>query len=329
MRKLLIVLVALGMVAIPLTTSARTWYIKSDGTGDAPTIQAGVDSSEVGDIVLVAAGTYYENVSSTVQDLTLISESGPDVTVIDGAGVGRCVYVEDCSLVEGFTLRNGDASLGGGVMLWGRGELVGLIVLQNSAAEGGGVWIGSKLGRPNEIRDCLVYGNTASDCGGGIFASSPGDFSDILIGNCTIDDNGAPEGGNVYAVAWVGGWAWIDVHNCIITSSEQGEGVFLVDPGLAAGIECNSVWNNAGGNYGGVYPYDDPTGTRGNISVDPLFCDPQMGDYTLQSGSPCLPSNHPDGYDCGLIGAYGHGCTPTAIDPPTRTTWGAIKATFR
>ena len=32
----------------------RTWYINTDGTGDAPTIQAGVDSSVAGDTVLVA-----------------------------------------------------------------------------------------------------------------------------------------------------------------------------------------------------------------------------------------------------------------------------------
>ena len=33
---------------------AATWYIKPDGTGEAPTIQAGIDSTAAGDTVLLA-----------------------------------------------------------------------------------------------------------------------------------------------------------------------------------------------------------------------------------------------------------------------------------
>lgn len=36
---------------------------------------------------------------------------------------------------------------------------------------------------------------------------------------------------------------------------------------------------------------------------------------------------HPDGYDCGLIGALGEGCSgPTAVE---HTSWGGVKAMFR
>ena len=31
------------------------------------------------------------------------------------------------------------------------------------------------------------------------------------------------------------------------------------------------------------------------------------------ANSPCLPGNHPDGYDCGLIGALGEGCAASSV----------------
>src|SRR5262249_7097110 len=35
---------------------ARTWHIQPNGLGDAPTIQAGLDSAQAGDDVLLASG---------------------------------------------------------------------------------------------------------------------------------------------------------------------------------------------------------------------------------------------------------------------------------
>ena len=57
-----VVLLALASVllALPAPICARTWYITPDGTGDAPTIQAGIDSAAAGDTVEMACGTYYE-----------------------------------------------------------------------------------------------------------------------------------------------------------------------------------------------------------------------------------------------------------------------------
>jgi parallel beta-helix repeat protein len=70
----------------------------------------------------------------------------------------------------------------------------------------------------------------------------------------------------------------------------------------------------------------DQTGIDGNISVDPQFCGISgSGNYYLQSDSPCAPGNHPRGYDCGLIGAFGLGCETV---PTKSRTWGYIKSLF-
>jgi hypothetical protein len=74
-------------------------------------------------------------------------------------------------------------------------------------------------------------------------------------------------------------------------------------------ISCCNVYGNEGGNYIGL---PDQTSVNGNISVDPIFCDPWSGNFTLHIESQCLPGNHPDGVSCGLIGALGMGCETMA-----------------
>ena len=101
-------------------------------------------------------------------------------------------------------------------------------------------------------------------------------------------------------------------------------------------LTCSDLWGNVGGDWIGCIA--DQYGIDGNFSSDPLFCGLADGStpmihsdaspYSLHSDSPCLPGNHPYGYDCGLIGAWGVGCScgPTRSEP---TTWGAIKSMYK
>ncbi len=69
-------LLFLIIILFSIPVHSRTWHIKHDGTGDAPTIQAGVDSAVVGDSVIVGPGIYEESIQMD-KGLILISEKGP------------------------------------------------------------------------------------------------------------------------------------------------------------------------------------------------------------------------------------------------------------
>lgn len=71
--------------AVP-AASARTWRIHENGSGDAPTIQAGIDSSGTGDTLQVSPGTYAEDIDFLGKDVVVASVSGPEGTTISGSG---------------------------------------------------------------------------------------------------------------------------------------------------------------------------------------------------------------------------------------------------
>lgn len=74
--------------------------------GDYPTIQQGVDACGTYDTVMVANGTYAENVNVMVPIICLIGEDRNN-TIIDGSGSGDVLFIGGFKiLVRNFTIRN-------------------------------------------------------------------------------------------------------------------------------------------------------------------------------------------------------------------------------
>ena len=78
------VCLALLVLCVPRPGAAATIRVPAD----QPTIQQAIDAAAAGDVVIVAPGTYAETIDFKGKIITVTSEQGPGVTVIDAGGAG-------------------------------------------------------------------------------------------------------------------------------------------------------------------------------------------------------------------------------------------------
>jgi len=100
----------------------------------------------------------------------------------------------------------------------------------------------------------------------------------------------------------------LDVHNSIVAFGLLGPGVGC-GSAVTPTLTCCDIYGNEGGDW--VDCIADQYGVNGNICEDPLFCDPENGDFTIRGDSPCAPDYNPE---CGLIGAWPVGCCAGDLD---------------
>jgi len=304
---LLLFSILISILLVSTSGYARTWYIKPDQTGDAPTIQAAIDSSTTGDTVLVAAGSYYpmEPILCSLKDsLYILGEEGAENTIIDAEGRFVPFGIDVGYIVlKGFTFQNnGD----GAIAIGGLGEKH-TIIEDNVIRNNQGAAIGISFSSNVTIRNNLIYSN-----GGGV--SSIDMTSGITIENNTIINNTG------YGIL-LDNYGTYNLYNNLIVDNYYGVHGY--------GGSNNLICNNAFGNTQDYVVLDNPIGSNGNISIDPQFCalDPvASGNFYLQSDSPCAPGNHPDSYPCGVIGKFSVGCGSESTE---ETSWGKIKDMYR
>jgi parallel beta-helix repeat protein len=180
------------------------------------------------------------------------------------------------------TIRNqGIEDYGGGIGCFGSSPIITYnIIKYNSAYAGAGLL--TFFGDPVIINN-LIYDNTA--VAGGGFAMLGGQ----LINN-TITGNSADVGGNGYLISSPDE-AYYTVKSNIISSARRGEGLYRQSFYQQDCIAFNNIWNNAGG---GDVIWNKDNNSDGNISLDPMFVDPQNNDYHLQINSPCINAGDMD-----------------------------------
>ena len=216
----------------------RVWSVQVDGTGDAPTIQAAIDSASSGDEVSVQPGTYFENIDFLGKDLVVRGAMGPAATVIDGSILDSAVVTiqsgeSRAACIEGFTVQGGRGNRpstrknGGGVYVQNASpSIVGNVIRENMSADwGGGISLDTESDGP--LIAPLVAGNrielnTAGINGGGIVVW---DANAEIRDNVFIENEAAFDGGGIY--------------------------VAMFSPG-GVDIRGNQFWGNVARDHGGA-----------------------------------------------------------------------------
>jgi hypothetical protein len=321
------------------------WHIRPDGHGMAPTIQAGIDSAAVGDVVWIDCGTYHEHNIVMKSGIAVRSEENdPACVTIDAQGLGRiisCAFIDQTTTVSGLTLTGGLSTTGGGIYANHSALRVSNCIVKNNAATQAGGGINLMGLSTATIEDCVIDGNSVSGAGttygGGVACT--GTSTPVLKG-CIIAHNAADLGGGMYSgtssvpslanctiahnvddgygagVYCVGATA--DLTHSIIAYNADGSAVYCGSGGSAT-LACCDVYANEGNDWVGCIASQE--GVNGNFSASPLFCDELNPEdpYTLEAGSPCLPENNPV---CGGVGARPLGCSPGAVGEGSRPLAG-------
>ena len=238
--------------------------------------------------------------------------------VLDGGAINCATHPLDVSACEFRENHTGDN--GGAIYCssYGLCHLDSCLFDGNYAKWGGAIGCG---GNPDlQIDRCVFHGNGATTYGC-ILAVAPDRQTRLSLTASTCYGNecsqGAIFGGDISPVT---------ITSAIIANNQALGVIDLAGEGVTPALECCDVYGNQGGDW--VGPIAGQCGVNGNFSACPSFCDAPEGNLGLCDESPCLPGNHPDGYECGLIGAFGQDCScgPTGVEP---ATWGGIKALYR
>ncbi len=302
----------------------RAFYLRDrqgrDCVLDGFTITGGYQHEEFSNGILCkGAGILLNGASPTIRNCIFTQNAAAY------AGAGVCCYnksnplIEDCSFLDNDCAYQGGAiaaleagtpdiircrfarnvaNFGGAVSLQGGSAVIGACTFEDNHSNvmGGGIMGGDRI----QVHDCLFVGNRA-DFGGGAIAQG----TEVLLANCLFAGNTAADyGGAIYDQLGVVSLTMI---HCTLTGNDAatGKGVALQhyegNPVVFRATNCIFL-DGAQGLW-----YEDPIDPiitycavqggwpgAGNIDQDPLFADPQAGDFRLIANSPCIDAGTPE-----------------------------------
>jgi len=277
---------------------------------DQPTIQAGIEAAAETDTVLVAEGTYFENIDFMENAITVASNFIIDAdplhienTIINGSqpddpDFGSCVMFlsgeDTTSVIIGFTLTEGtgcfrpaiNANAGGGIACVGSSpKIVSNIVTNNSAYFAGGI------GAQNDSSPIILNNVISYNTGFGGNAA----MSLIFGGNAYLEGNIISHNtSNVHCGGiMISDSSPILVDNIISDNTALNDvaGGIIIQDNSSPLLRNNTIYNNTAATYGGGIWIFNSTPTIANCSIYDNSTAFDGGGIFINNSSPTLSDN--------------------------------------
>jgi Right handed beta helix region/Dockerin type I domain/Chlamydia polymorphic membrane protein (Chlamydia_PMP) repeat len=293
--------------------------------GYASTIQEGIDLTSTGDTVLVAAGTYTgpgnRDLDYGGRDIVVISEDGPEVTIIDCEGsqpephraFDFITGETSAAILEGFTITNGYGQfmdgyyIGGAIYLDNTSPTINNCVFdQNNAETGGSIYcytaspmfndcefttniatlqggaLASFFGTPT-FNNCGFTGNSGGNKGGAIAGYES--VSNMNI--CIFDNNSAQDGGAIHFDGYIGKRsATVSLESCLLyenIAQTNGGAVYFGANTAASLLNC-TLSDNECDVGSGIY-----TNSSSLLIIDNCIITYGVSGEAIYCGEPGIP----------------------------------------
>ena len=252
-------------------------------------------------------GVWCERSSAQLSEVTITGNSavhGAGIAIVSDAGlnISRCLITENSAddigggiycvasydaIIDNCNIISNSANSGGGVAC-DRSEATfhRCHISENSVRQSGGGFDCHYNSSPL-VSYCVISGNSAESHGGSVFLF---DDSNPIFLNCTFHSNAAVDSSGGFYCAENSN---PEVINSILWDNDQLEVVFMsVRSENSISISYSDINNGQDGietNDNGEVHW-----LEGNINTDPLFTDPDEGNYHLTEYSPCIDAGDPE-----------------------------------
>lgn len=232
--------------------AGRTISVDANGTGDYPTIQAAIDDSNDGDVIVLCPGTYtgpgnrdidFRGKAITVRSTDPTDSNIVAATIIDCNGLGRGFVLrtgETCdSVIYGLSIINAQAIRGAAIWCeYSSPVIANCVIARNSVASGGGGGIWALDGSVT-LANCLFDNNTSQFAGGAVYLRC----GTTVITGCTFIENSAvSSGGAIYCFD-----ANLTATDCLFTENHAehvGGAIYSLGDGLVITERCVFTGNS-------------------------------------------------------------------------------------